>query len=178
MIKRIVDVLHRLLVTDYPLSIEQLAEETAASGRTIRNDLNEINTFLLTYTSDRSKPFEERASFETDLETASHRLAGITRTTVGIYDPWRASFWSAAASDLFKEILVLNKKEEAYQISKSSMDEDMRRLRADINKYGIEIISLGKRTAVEWIGTSDSDDDLTSSISGSVGCHLINRPQI
>ena len=44
--KRIVDVLHRLLVTDYPLSIEQLAEETAASGRTIRNDLNEINTFL------------------------------------------------------------------------------------------------------------------------------------
>lgn len=44
-----------------------------------------------------------------------------------------------------KEILVLNKKEEAYQISKSSMDEDMRRLRADINKYGIEIISLGKK---------------------------------
>ncbi len=44
--------------------------------------------------------------------------------------------------------VYLNRKEEAFMISKSTMDEDMRRLRADLIKYGIEIVSFGRQGLV------------------------------
>lgn len=144
--KRIVDVLHRLLVTDYPLSIEQLAEETAASGRTIRNDLNEINTFLADL---HIGPVQTLRGKGILLKMPSKQQAIVWQALQAQQSEYMTrgerSFDLLLHLTFSKEILVLNKKEEAYQISKSSMDEDMRRLRADINKYGIEIISLGKK---------------------------------
>ena len=44
-----------------------------------------------------------------------------------------------------KTAVFLNRKEARFQISKSTMDEDMRRLRADLLRYGIEIVSYGKQ---------------------------------
>ena len=144
--KRIVDVLHRLLVTDYPLSIEQLAEETAASGRTIRNDLNEINTFLADL---HIGPIQTLRGKGILLKLTSKQQAIVWQALHAQQSEYMTReerrFDLLLHLTFSKEILVLNKKEEAYQISKSSMDEDMRRLRADINKYGIEIISLGKK---------------------------------
>lgn len=40
--------------------------------------------------------------------------------------------------------IFLNKKQSEYLVSKSTIDEDMRRLRKKLSKYDIEITSNGK----------------------------------
>ncbi len=143
---RITDLIHRLLTIDYPISIDQLALDMSTSVRTVRNDLNEINSFLTnlgieTVQTIRGKgillklPPEAKQQVITQLkESRSHYYTREERS----FDLLLHLTFSTAP-------LFLNKKEVEYQISKSSMDEDMRRLRLEINKYGLEIISLGKK---------------------------------
>lgn len=143
---RITDLIHRLLTIDYPISIDQLAIDMSTSVRTVRNDLNEINSFLTdlgieTVQTIRGKgillqlPPEAKQKVITQLkESRSHYYTREERS----FDLLLHLTFSTAP-------LFLNKKEVEYQISKSSMDEDMRRLRIEINKYGLEIISLGKK---------------------------------
>ena len=49
---------------------------------------------------------------------------------------------------LGKNATFLYQKEEAYQISKSSLDEDMRRVRNILKEYGIEVLSVPKQGIV------------------------------
>ena len=44
--------------------------------------------------------------------------------------------------------VFLYQKEEEYQISKSTLDEDMRRLRTLLKEYGVEVLSIPKQGLV------------------------------
>ena len=146
---RTVELLQKFREYPYPINAEQLATEYHVSKRTIRQDIFEMNSwlrtqklseiksirnkgFLLYLTEDESKNLMEKlATFHEEILSREDRIFELVLATA--YDT---------------QPVFLNRKEATFMVSKSTMDEDIRRLRATLNKYGIEIVSYGKQGLV------------------------------
>lgn len=147
--KRTVELIKKLSTVTYPISIEKLANDFQVSSRTIHNCLFEANEYfhllgLPAIETVRKKGVllklsltEKQLVFESLLKEEELYLNRKERMIDLLLDMAFSS-----------EAVFLNKKEEEYLISKSTMDEDMRRLRADILKYGLEIVTITKQGAV------------------------------
>ncbi|WP_208560748.1 BglG family transcription antiterminator [Marinilactibacillus kalidii] len=144
---RTLKTLTRLMDSDLPLSIETLKVEMNVSPRTIRNEINEINDFLegegiSRVQTIRGKGFilaitdNERANIQslTDLDHSEAYLSRDER----IFD-------LILSFSLSTEPVFCYQKEIDYQISKSTMDEDMRRVRKLLRQYDIEVVSTIKQ---------------------------------
>lgn len=147
---RTVKILRIFITSDYPVSLSKLEEEFHTSARTIRNELREINQFLSEKKLPEIKnlrkmgyqlvlaPSEKTALLEQlDLVNDEHYLDRESR----IFD-------LILSFSLGKKATFLYQKEEEYQISKSSLDEDMRRVRNILTDYGIEVLSVPKQGIV------------------------------
>ncbi len=140
---RTIDLLRKLVLSNYPISVKQLAKDFKVSERSIHNDLVEANEYLLSIgmeeiTNTRGKGFQLITKEKEVL------IENLQRLEMGYLTREERLFDLLLSLVFSKDSIFLYKKEEEYQISKSSMDEDMRRLRAEILKYGIEIISVRK----------------------------------
>ncbi|WP_321388853.1 PTS sugar transporter subunit IIA [uncultured Enterococcus sp.] len=143
---RTVELLQKVSSSKYPIKAEVLAADFNVSQRTIRSEILEANEWLISnrlpeIMTIRSKGFFIKQS-ETDrklLEAALQNLKG------DLLNRQERTFDIVLSIAYGKAPVYLNRKEEEFQISKSTIDEDMRRLRADLLKYGIEVVSYGKQ---------------------------------
>ncbi|MCB5951473.1 PTS sugar transporter subunit IIA [Enterococcus sp. BWT-B8] len=143
---RTVELLQRISASEYPIKAEVLAADFNVSQRTIRTEILEANEWLTSkelpeILTIRSKGFLLKMTSEEEkvLEAALLNLNG------DLLNRNERTFDIVLSIAYEKNPVYLNRKEEEFQISKSTMDEDMRRLRADLLKYGIEIVSYGKQ---------------------------------
>lgn len=146
---RTIELLQRFRAYHYPIKAEQLALEYQVSQRTIRQDVLDVNSwlranqlaeiqtvrkqgFLLRLSDEEEKRLTEAlVTYQEELLNRDERTFDLVLSIAYEQQP-----------------VYLNRKEEAFMISKSTMDEDMRRLRADLIKYGIEIVSFGRQGLV------------------------------
>ena len=143
---RTVELLQKFSSSHYPLKAEQLAAEYNVSQRTIRQEVLEVNTWL------RQQQLPEVATirnqgFLLDLTVGQQQKVRtqLDHLQADLLNRQERTFDLVLSIAYEKTAVFLNRKEARFQISKSTMDEDMRRLRADLLRYGIEIVSYGKQ---------------------------------
>lgn len=140
-------ILNRLLDSEIPLTVRYLSTEFKVSERTIRNEISAINELLRQcqlplVNAIRSKGLELNLS-QLDRE----RLI----TFIGQHSGFKYLSREERVLDLIldiafgKEPVFLKKKEECYQVSKSSIDEDIRQVRKSLAYYQVEVVSLPKQ---------------------------------
>ncbi|MFC0277871.1 BglG family transcription antiterminator [Enterococcus devriesei] len=147
---RTLKILRILITSDYPVTLEKFEEEFHTSSRTIRNELREINHFLL------EKDFPEIKNLRKKgyqlLLTPEQKKALMNQNELVdeeyFLDRENRIFDLILSFSLGKKATFLYQKEEAYQISKSTLDEDMRRVRNILSDYGLEVLSVPKQGIV------------------------------
>lgn len=147
---RTLKILRIFITSDYPVTLEKLEEEFCTSARTIRNELREINQFLSTKEFPEIKNLRKRG-YQLTL-TAEQKKSLFEQIDLAdeeqFLDRDSRIFDLILSFSLEKKATYLYQKEEEYQISKSSLDEDMRRVRNTLAEYGIEVLSVPKQGIV------------------------------
>ncbi len=143
-------VLNRFLSVNTFLTCEDLSKEFNISERTFRNELTLINQYLAennypSITSVRGKGLKLELS-EVDRDKL---LSKVDDDRESDYYRPNERFLALLLdiSDTTKTTLLFEM-EEKLQVSKSTLDEDMRKLRQFLNKYGISVVSLTKQGIV------------------------------
>lgn len=147
---RTVKILRIFITSDYPVALAKLEEKFHTSARTIRNELREINQFLNTNKLPEIKNLRKKGyQLTLDAEEKSSLLKQIDLTENERYLDRESRIFDLILSfSLGRKETFLYQKEEEYQISKSSLDEDMRRVRNTLTEYGIEVLSVPKQGIV------------------------------
>ncbi|MCJ7841296.1 PTS sugar transporter subunit IIA [Lederbergia sp. NSJ-179] len=143
-------VLTKLLSAKAFLTIEDLSKEFNISERTFRNELVLINNYLVknnftTIMSIRGKGLKLDLS-DTDRERLLLKIGDDRETDY--YQPNERILALLLDIADSSKTTVLYKLEEKLQVSKSTLDEDMRKLRQLLKKYGISVVSLTKQGTV------------------------------
>ncbi|MFV0561164.1 MAG: helix-turn-helix domain-containing protein, partial [Enterococcus sp.] len=143
---RTIEIIKKLLVSEHPISLKKMAEDFSVSQRTIRNKINEINDYLNILKLPIVEHKQKRGYL---LDLTSSQKKYLEKE---LFNPENLYLNHDERSlDILLDLcfsvnpIFLNKKEEKFKISKSTMDEDMRKLRQQVIKYGIEIVSIGKK---------------------------------
>ena len=140
------EIINLLLLSYVPIHLRQFEMQFEVSGRTIRNDIAEINEMLEEnqfpiIQSDRRKGF----SLSLDMEEKCKLQA-----LIGLKLDEEFLTREERVLDLLLEIafsskaVFLYQKEEDYCVSKSTIDEDMRILRSLLKDYSVSIVSQSK----------------------------------
>lgn len=143
-------VLTRFLSVNTFLTCEELSKEFNVSERTFRNELTLINKFLAenhntSITSIRGKGLKLELS-EVDRVNLISKIRGDRE--FDYYSPNER--FLALLLDIANTTTttMLYEMEEKLKVSKSTMDEDMRKLRQFLQEYGILVVSLPKHGIV------------------------------
>lgn len=143
---RTINLLQRLLVSDYPLSIEQLSQEFEVSSRTIRNDLKEIDSYLYHNNLPQLKSLRNKGVIVEPKEETYEILKTVMETDQFQYLTREERIFDLILSiSLGKEKVLLYHKMEEYRVSKSSIDQDMKILREKLSNYQVEVVSIPKK---------------------------------
>lgn len=147
---RTMKILRIFITSDYPITLAKLEEEFHTSARTIRNELREINQFLITKKLPEIKNLRKQGyQLVLDREERTSLLKQVDLTEGERYLERESRIFDLILSfSLGRKATFLYQKEEEYQISKSSLDEDMRRVRNTLANYGIEVLSVPKQGIV------------------------------
>ncbi|WP_018659008.1 BglG family transcription antiterminator [Allofustis seminis] len=152
---RSIEILRRLL-EDLPVDSKSLAQEFRVSQRTIRNDIQEINDYL-----EQLGVLEIQNSKEQGyiLQLSQEQQHAVVKNLYAFNEYYlnrkeRIFDLLLTLSFSSKKIFV-NQMEEKYQVSKSTMDQDMRQLRKLIEAYDIQAVSL-PREGMKLIGSEQS----------------------
>lgn len=147
---RTLKILRILITSDYPVTLEKFEEEFHTSSRTIRNELREINHFLLEKDFPEIKNLRKKG-YQLLLTPEQKKTLMNQNELVDeeyFLDRENRIFDLILSFSLGKKATFLYQKEEAYQISKSTLDEDMRRVRNILSDYGLEVLSVPKQGIV------------------------------
>jgi len=140
----------RFLKANTYLSYEDLSQDFLISERTLRNELALINEYLATrlyptISKARGKglilDLEEKQRQTLLSELINHRKLDYYRPE----ERFLALLFDIVDST---KTTILYKMEERLQVSKSTLDEDMRKIRQFLQDYGIFVISLPKQGIV------------------------------
>jgi len=147
---RTLKILRTFITLDYPIPLEKLEDQFRTSSRTIRNELREINQFLIENNFSEIKNFRNRG-YQLVLD-ASEKQALLEQSELVneefFLDRDKRRLDFILSCSLGNKAVFLYQKEEAYQISKSTLDEDMRRVRNILADYGLKVISVPKQGIV------------------------------
>lgn len=140
----------RFLRVNTPLTFEDLSKEFRISERTLRNELVLINEYLVAHnypmvTNTRGKGMKLILS-EQEAEQLLAQVGGSREQDYYRPDE-RFLALLLEIADTTKTTL-LYEMEEKLQVSKSTLDEDMRKLRQYLNPYAISVVSLPKQGIV------------------------------
>ncbi|MGX7264881.1 BglG family transcription antiterminator [Enterococcus crotali] len=144
---RTVQIFKRFIWSDYPLTLGELSEDFQISNRTIRNEIKEINEFLDERTLPEIKTIRNRGMC-LNLDQKERELLSVCideKNELDYLNREERIFDLILAFALAERPVFLYQKESEYQISKSTMDEDMRRVRTILLEYGIEVLSIPKQ---------------------------------
>lgn len=143
-------ILRIFITSDYPVSLEKLEEEVHTSARTIRNELREINQFLGAMRLPEIRNHRKKGyQLELTQEQKKELLKEIDSSDEDQFLDRESRIFDLILSfSLGKKATFLYQKEEEYQISKSTLDEDMRRVRNILAEYGLEVLSVPKQGIV------------------------------
>lgn len=144
---RTLEVLKFFVTANYTASSNFLEGKFHIGSRTLRNEIREINDYLSSKDLNEIQtirksgyllhmPLEEMQILERliELEEKHYYLDRDSRL-----------FDLILSFSLDDDGILLYQKEAEYEISKSTLDEDMRRVRNDLYDYGIEIVSTPKQ---------------------------------
>ena len=146
---RTIELLQRFSAYHYPIKAEQLALEYQVSQRTIRQDVLDANSWLRVNQLGEIQTVRKQGFLLRLSDEEEKRLAeALVTYQEELLNRDERTFDLVLSIAYEQQPVYLNRKEEAFMISKSTMDEDMRRLRADLIKYGIEIVSFGRQGLV------------------------------
>lgn len=146
-------IFNKLLFSQYSIPIDELANENEVSIRTIRNDITEINTFL------KHNSFcliENIRNVGIWLDTSEEDIKEISN----LLESEQESIYLNKNMRLFNLMLEITigsnffvyEKEREFSVSKSTLDSDMRDIRAIFKSYNLELISDSKR-GIELVGS-------------------------
>lgn len=143
-------ILNRFITSEYPIRLESLGDEFNISSRTIRNELKEINEFLVQEDLPEIQNIRGKGFMLTLSTQEKERLVeySVEDTEETFLNREERIFDLILSFSLGSEKVLLYQKEEEFLISKSTMDEDMRRVRAILETYGIEVMSIPKQGIV------------------------------
>lgn len=144
---RTIQLFNRFIWSDYPLTLGELSEDFQLSNRTIRNEIKEINVFLNERKLPEIKTIRNRGML-LKLEQKERKLLEGYLDEKDEFDYLNREeriFDLILAFSLSEQPVFLYQKESEYQISKSTMDEDMRRVRTILLEYGLEVLSIPKQ---------------------------------
>ncbi|MHC5216203.1 BglG family transcription antiterminator [Enterococcus sp. LJL128] len=139
--------LKRFIAAAVPVSIQSLSQELSLSQRTIRNELSEMNEQLAKNEFPVIQSIRGKGMYlklNEDQKKAAIRLMEEQREKDFLSRELRILDLILSIS-LENQKVFLYQKEQEYQISKSTMDEDMRRVRVFLREYGLEVISMPKQ---------------------------------
>ncbi|GCF95863.1 transcription antiterminator BglG [Enterococcus florum] len=147
---RTIHILKLFITTDYPLDLSALEEKFHISARTIRNELKEINEFLTQQNFPEIENVRKKGYQLVLSEEQRKKLNDFTKKVEkpDYLERENRIFDLILAFSLGKRPVFLYQKEEEYLISKSTLDEDMRRVRTTLQTYGIEVLSIAKQGIV------------------------------
>ncbi|MBO0474298.1 transcription antiterminator [Enterococcus ureasiticus] len=147
---RTIQILKRFIRSDYSLTLDELSEDFQISNRTIRNEINEINVFLSSHKMPEIRTIRNKGMLLTLDQTEKKQLDTIIdeKNEFDYLNREERIFDLILAFSLSEHPIFLYQKESEYQISKSTMDEDMRRVRSILLDYGIEVLSIPKQGIV------------------------------
>lgn len=177
--KRSIEIINKLLLSNEPISLDFFSQFFQVSERSIRSELNEIDNFLKktdlpNITRIRNEGYLLRMS-EVQKQILYKHIANDAEVYLNRSERHFDLILSIALSS---EKIFLNKKEKEYGVSKSTMDEDVRRLRTELLEYGIEMFSHG-RTGVALKGSERSIRTmLFNTINKNMGLLEINDEKI
>ncbi|MCM3670996.1 PTS sugar transporter subunit IIA [Mesobacillus maritimus] len=148
--KRTQRVFTRFLTVSTFLTFEELSKEFSTSERTLRNELALINKYLTdnhfpTVTTTRGKGLRLDLSDE-DREQLLLKIGDNRKTDY--YQPNERFLALLLEIVDTTKTTMLYEMEEKLQVSKSTLDEDMRKLRVFLKDYGITVVSLPKQGIV------------------------------
>lgn len=146
---RTIKLLKKILSSSYPISIKSLSEYFNVSTRTIQNLIGEANEYLETLNYGLIKNIRGKGVFiEVSLEEKNEIIKNIFLDGYFFLEKEERELDLLLSIAFSQEPIFLNKKEKEYLVSKSTMDDDMRKLRKKLSKYDIEIISNGKHGCI------------------------------
>lgn len=143
---RTIAVFRKFISIDYPLTIDTLSEEFQISTRTMRNEIREINDFLHKralplISSIRNKGFIIKGTNE---QKQLVKIALQQLPVSPILSKEERQFDLLLAIAFSVTPTILSQKENSYYVSKSVLDEDIRKLKLRLKKYDIELVSQPK----------------------------------
>ncbi|MGM0125238.1 hypothetical protein IGI37_002636 [Enterococcus sp. AZ194] len=148
--ERTMKLFQRFIASEFPLSRNTLCEDFKISQRTVQNEITELNSYLIKWhlpviQTIRGKGFQLQLS---DCEKES-LIELFKQENQEVYFTREERVFDLLLDiALGTENVFFYKKEEQYKISKSSLDEDIRRVRAIVKNYPVEIISVPKQGIV------------------------------
>ncbi|ALS01734.1 transcription antiterminator BglG [Enterococcus silesiacus] len=147
---RTIQIFKRFICSEYSLTLDELSEDFKVSNRTIRNELKAINEFLISHKLPEIKTIRNRGMFLTLEQRERKQLDTLIdeKNEFEYLNREERIFDLIMAFSLSEDPIFLYQKESEYQISKSTMDEDMRRVRTILLEYGIEVLSIPKQGIV------------------------------
>lgn len=146
---RTIKLLQRLLVSDYPLSVEQLSQEFGVSSRTIRNDMQELNCYLEQNNLPQLKSLRNKGVIAEFNKKNGEVLKRVMRRDQFYYLTKEERVFDLILSiALGRNKVLLYQKIEAYGVSKSTIDQDMKVVRGLLSDYQIDVLSIPKKGMV------------------------------
>lgn len=140
-------ILNRLINSEIPLSIKYLSSEFEVSERTIRNEIGTINELLIEYQLPLVESIRSRGMHLTLTNSQIRKIRELEKSK----SEFKYLTREERVLDLIlgiafgKEPIFLNRKEEMYQVSKSSIAEDIRQVRRNLEYYHVKVVSIPKQ---------------------------------
>lgn len=144
---RTLSILKSFVPSSNPIASTVIEERFQISARTLRNELREINQVLVEADFPEIKTIRKKGyALELSYKERIALSDWTNRFSPQDYLERNSRIFDLILSfSLDNKVTLLYKKEEEYQISKSTMDEDMRRIRHELDHFGIEVLSLAKQ---------------------------------
>lgn len=140
-------ILNRLINSEIPLSVKYLSSEFEVSERTIRNEIGTINELLIEYQLPLVESIRSRGMHLTLTNSQIRKIRELEKSK----SEFKYLTREERVLDLIlgiafgKEPIFLNRKEEMYQVSKSSIAEDIRQVRRNLEYYHVKVVSIPKQ---------------------------------
>lgn len=146
--ERTIKIIKYLINIENGISLEVLAKEFQVSERTIRNEISDANYFLAKNDLGYIKNVKKIGII---LELGAPKRATLLNNIERVNQPLSPE---ERCFDLILDIAFnspptyLYVKEKQFQVSKSTLDEDMRKVRQSLHYYQIEVTSIAKKGLV------------------------------
>lgn len=155
--ERTIKIIKFLMNANNGVSFEMLANEFQISVRTLRNEISTANYFLVKQHVGYIKNVKKFGLiFEVNKQQEDKLLFSIEQMSQHVFLQPEERYFDLILDIAFNSNpTYLYNKEVQYQVSKSTLDEDMRKVRLLLHDYQIEIISIAKQGLI-FIGSEHS----------------------